>query len=726
MAMGCPINGKPYAGNPHVRFDEGGVASATPRRGSLLYNRHKTDAWGFTVAVSMFCSLLQFTASAEIPFSAIRLRKPQTDSQEIWNATLEQFRKYRAGVDDVWFSTGICYPAMKEHRANAVRLAKASDELRAVGILPSLQIQATLGHGDAIISFSDNSGHCWQTFVSSDGSAAKWQNCPRAPGFIAYMREMATIYATAMKPYSIWIDDDIRTIGHRAEGLPVDNGWGCHCDLCLNVFSAKEGIKRSRVELLRDMAQDAALAKRWRSFAFAGANDLVRTIGDAVHAVSPETRMCEQQPGVCLPEHRGLYEACHASTGLPVGMRPGAGSYFDYDPRSQIQKAYDLALMIDTLGPPKFVDRICPEIETCPRSFSCRSGRGVLLEALECLSQGMNSISALAIDAGFESPEWYGEEILAPLARNAAMLKRYVAANEGAVRTGYGIVGRKWQRGMDGSPHTQFYTASLPLKVLRSDAPSPLARIVTGDVAQRIVKEGDDAVRRLLADDILVDAVGADAFCRAGFSKELGIAKMEAFIGGLRERLAAASVNGNLSRRETPVGGKSFFLEPSPGAQIVGEYVCDSNPSFSPRPAAIIYENAKGRRRVVFGHEAFGRGMTVASAGRILQLHRLADWASHGKSPVVMESPTRSFVQPRTRGDGSLASVVFVNASIGEARNVKFRLRGVPSTATHALWAAFDCEDVLLPIERCGSDALVSVPSVGGWNGGYLLFEGVK
>jgi hypothetical protein len=34
-------------------------------------NRHKADAWGFTVAVSMFCSLLQFTASAEIPFSDI-------------------------------------------------------------------------------------------------------------------------------------------------------------------------------------------------------------------------------------------------------------------------------------------------------------------------------------------------------------------------------------------------------------------------------------------------------------------------------------------------------------------------------------------------------------------------------------------------------------------------------------------------------------------------------
>ena len=40
MTTGKALNGKPYAGNPHVRFDEGEVASAaTPRRGSLLYKR---------------------------------------------------------------------------------------------------------------------------------------------------------------------------------------------------------------------------------------------------------------------------------------------------------------------------------------------------------------------------------------------------------------------------------------------------------------------------------------------------------------------------------------------------------------------------------------------------------------------------------------------------------------------------------------------------------------
>ena len=55
MATGKALNGKPYAGNPHVRFDEGEVASAaTPRRGSLLYVTRKAlflAAAFFTAAV---------------------------------------------------------------------------------------------------------------------------------------------------------------------------------------------------------------------------------------------------------------------------------------------------------------------------------------------------------------------------------------------------------------------------------------------------------------------------------------------------------------------------------------------------------------------------------------------------------------------------------------------------------------------------------------------------
>ena len=62
MATGKALNGKPYAGNPHVRFDEGEVASAAmPRRGSLLYNKLINISWKGALAAA---ALSVATASA--------------------------------------------------------------------------------------------------------------------------------------------------------------------------------------------------------------------------------------------------------------------------------------------------------------------------------------------------------------------------------------------------------------------------------------------------------------------------------------------------------------------------------------------------------------------------------------------------------------------------------------------------------------------------------------
>ena len=670
---------------------------------------------------------------ADVPFSAIRLRKPQTDRTDVWKATLAEFAKYREGVDEVWFSTGICFPKMDEHRAAARRLAAAADELRAIGILPSLQIQATLGHGDNLVHYADNSGLTWQCWVAENGHTAKAVNCMRAPGFVAYMTEMASLYVKAMRPYAVWIDDDIRCISH---GGP---GWGCHCAYCLGQFAKKEGKARTRKELVEEMKADPALAARWRAFAFEGEADLVRAIADAVHAASPETRMCIQQPGRCFPEHRALYEACHAATGLPVAMRPGAGSYYDHDARDQIAKAYILATQMEkvgaTLGPQSMFDRICPEIETCPRSFACRTGRGVLLEGLEALAQGMNGISTLAIDAGYETPAWYGGEILAPLARNAAMMKRYVAVSDGAERSGYVYAG---------VPTDALRTSSLPIKAMpdgggfiETALPNggeatalpngALARLVTSEYATSVVEAGKDAVAALLAEDIVLDGGAARVLFDAGYGAEIGFATDEpkgyedAFYS-LRERFADAPINAGLLAREAPIYGKAYVLKPGKDAVAISEYYSDMNAAVHPGVAAFMYETPKGRRRVVFGQGVFETSMRLASGDRVLQMHRAADWASHGRAPVLLETPTRSFVQPRVRKDGSLASVVFVNASIGETWPVRLRLRGVSAGVKAAVWSSFDADDVTLDIVRDGADAVVTLPKIPAWTGGYVFF----
>ena len=57
------LNGKPDAGNPHVRFDEGEVASAKPRRGSLLYKNSGGFSFAVVFATALISAMSSFAAT---------------------------------------------------------------------------------------------------------------------------------------------------------------------------------------------------------------------------------------------------------------------------------------------------------------------------------------------------------------------------------------------------------------------------------------------------------------------------------------------------------------------------------------------------------------------------------------------------------------------------------------------------------------------------------------
>ena len=98
------LNGKPYAGNPHVRFDEGENASATTSRcGSLLYS-----AFG-RLAASAFAALsIGFVAVAEDAASApevvwVKADKAAFESQGVVGDGTEAnpFNTIQKGIDTV-------------------------------------------------------------------------------------------------------------------------------------------------------------------------------------------------------------------------------------------------------------------------------------------------------------------------------------------------------------------------------------------------------------------------------------------------------------------------------------------------------------------------------------------------------------------------------------------------------------------------------------------------
>ena len=74
MATGKALNGKPYAGNPHVRFDEGEVApAATPRRGSLLYKKSLFAVTSTMLALGVYTLFARDARFADAPYMNPRL-----------------------------------------------------------------------------------------------------------------------------------------------------------------------------------------------------------------------------------------------------------------------------------------------------------------------------------------------------------------------------------------------------------------------------------------------------------------------------------------------------------------------------------------------------------------------------------------------------------------------------------------------------------------------------
>ena len=384
------------------------------------------------------CAAVPSAVAVEPPLLMVRLRGPHTACDEQWEKTFRALSENRAACDEVWFSTGIGFPKMEWHETHVKRLVRYSEQLRGVGIVPSLQFQATLGHSDDITASEGAEGKTWGGFTGRGGEECKFCNCPRQPEFIAYVREMARLYAS-FRPGSVWIDDDLRIAGH-SPGSPwgkVKDGWiGCWCGTCIAAFNAETGGSWTREALDAAMAKDPALFDRWERFSFAGIAAVARAIAEEMHRCSPGTHLAYQHGAYRNDSQLAVYCALHEATGLPVGARPGGGEYFDYDPNSQMVKAFGAARQRICLGNPEWIAAWCPEVETYPRAFASRTAQGLLNEVFVNLAYGMNCVSMLIMDTRYETDEWYGGNLLAPLAAEKSFFMAFRRYNAGALPAG--------------------------------------------------------------------------------------------------------------------------------------------------------------------------------------------------------------------------------------------------------------------------------------------------
>ena len=121
-------------------------------------------------------------------------------------------------------------------------------------------------------------------------------------------------------------------------------------------------------------------------------------------------------------------------------LRPGAGAYWDVDAHQQLDKAYYLQTTLCAARKEPWIGACCPEIETCPRTFACRTAQGVILEAFENLVLGMDFLSMFVADARTdESTAFYADRLFPRLAAAHSFLKGYRDANRGTRPCGFSV-----------------------------------------------------------------------------------------------------------------------------------------------------------------------------------------------------------------------------------------------------------------------------------------------
>lgn len=649
--------------------------------------------------------LSKYLPSPDRPLLIQRFKENQERS-DLWERTFEVLRENRECCDEIWFSTGSGYRPLDVHRVSSAKMAECAEQLRAIGIIPSIQIQSTLGHGDLFRQPATLNVMTWGGYMGKHGEQCKYVSCPRQEGFLEYFRELARIYA-AWHPGSMWIDDDLRLNNH----YPATEYGGCYCPLCMKLFSQQEGREYSREKLVAECETDKALEARWLEFGKESLIGVARTIAEAAHKVSPETRLCLQH-GDQVFERNAIFDVLKEISGKRSASRPGAGTYGDHNPYDIIWKALQDYRQAVLQSGYDVLDQVCAEIESCPRVFTSKSSRGHRLESMLYLAMGMDSLSYFITSANMESPEWYGRNLLAPLAKEAPAYREFARLNEGTVPGGMGFC-----IDIDFDFARQLTNIGVPIA-----AYSDLACLKLID-AGSLRKLDDEGISKELTGNLLLDGEAVKVLAERGLSHLIGGITAEPLDAWCLEAYTESELSSGLEIKihNTLRNNRSRLLVPADtSVRVLGEYIFEGYPERH-GIATLIFTREDGSKVAILGHTGFD--LEFLSSSRVQFIYNLVDAATDGKMPALPMEPVQCMIVPRITDTEELRSVTIMNTVIGEQHPFEIRLRGVPAGTSSIKWHVPGAMEQDVVFRKDGNDIIVKVPEIDGWDIGFLKFN---
>lgn len=239
--------------------------------------------------------------------------------------------------------------------------------LEPLGIRTSINPWTTMLHTDRGRELKE--GQNFTLMVDPYGNKASAVACPLCLNWQKYIAEMYSYYAT-IKPNVLWVEDDFRLHNHA----PLVWG-GCFCEHHMEKYSeyavklgAKcEGEKLTREKFIEGIIKPGEVhpyRKVWLDVSRKTMIDLAGLLGEAVHKVSPDTKvgLMSSSPSVHCAEGRDWNAVFKGLSGdKPPVSRPHLPSYSEVIPQNYLLSFSDVSRMTKAFLPKNA--EVYPELE---------------------------------------------------------------------------------------------------------------------------------------------------------------------------------------------------------------------------------------------------------------------------------------------------------------------------------------------------------------------------
>lgn len=617
----------------------------------------------------------------EKAFISFRIGVPQWMPEPRFHDLLALFEKYKGVTDEITFFTSFTHPniPLEEMKRRCDRLARRIERAKALGYRSGINVLSTMGHHEENLPNSLSGDYTPVTDLG--GNVSRGSFCPNDPSLQQYVRQIYQ-YAAAANPDYIWVDDDVRLMGHMPVSLT------CFCDHCLAVFEKESGTKHTRTSLRWALTgsspeERAVLRRAWLVHNRGTIDRLLGLIEQTVHAA---------KPGLPLGFMTGDrffegYDFDHWAETLagpsrsPVYWRPGGGFYEDSSPGGLVGKSHDIGRQISLL--PLSVRSIQSEIENFPYQRLKKAAHMTAVEAGSHLGAGCTGAAFNVLSANNEPLDEF-EPLVARL-HQARGFYDLMARHLGRARP-IGLF-TAWNKDqavasdLVDNPGWGMGHLSRGSQVLEMGLPAayhPDGAAVTLLFPQSVAALSPDEIRKVLGGAVYTDVETLDVLNRQGFQELTGMSAEQPHPVDCIEEFTGHPLNGPYGQRQRDcrqsfyrVSGYLGYVlkKQDPKVETLARIVDYGGQEVSPCSMA-VYENKLGGRICVSGYYPWDH---LHSLSKNSQMKAVMRWLSRDRLPAYVASYHKVSLWAREPKGGQV-SLALLNASFDAANGLELAI----------------------------------------------------